>query len=166
VAVSRAINARRFSAVMRDLARVPSRVSRAVADDISDEIQRSMDASVDPYGRPWRLTRSGGRTQLLDTGGGRASIIVRPTAGAGIRITIGELHMIYHQFGGRSHLKGPSGTSADRRKHRDFGRDRDRSKGRMQPPQRMYIPFEVLPRTWGEIVLGHIEAMGQRVIDG
>ena len=162
--VSRAINAKRFSQVMREMARVPSRASAAICRDIEREIQRNMDRSVDPYGRPWRKKANGQRTTLTKTGAGRASIKATPTSGAGFKITVGLLRMIYHQFGGMSHLKGPSGTSADRKKNKNFGRDKDRSTGRNNPPKRSFLPFERLPRSWGEIVLARIEEAAQAVL--
>lgn len=157
--MSRAYNAAKFSAIMRDLAKVPSRISRQVAQDISKEIQRSMSAGKDPYGKPWPKKADGSTSKLRKTGRGRASIRVVPTAGAGIRITVGILYMIYHQFGGRSHLRG-------RRKNKDFGRDKDRSGGRNRPPQRMYIPFDTLPTSWGELALARLEEAAQKVLRG
>jgi phage gpG-like protein len=150
---------------MREMARVPSRVAPAVARDISREIQRSMDASKDPYGRPWKIKANGKRSKLLRTGRGRASILVRAARGAGFQITVGVLYMIYHQFGGASHLRGPGGSYRLRKKNKNFGRDKDRSSGRNKPPQRMFLPFDRLPDSWGAIILARLEAMGQKVID-
>src|SRR4051812_21893889 len=108
---------------MRELARVPSQAARAISDDIDKEIQRTINKSTDPYGKPWRLKRNGRPSILKRSGRGRRSIIVTPTRGAGFRIVVGILYMIYHQFGGKSHLRG-------HKKNPNFGRDKDRSAGR------------------------------------
>ncbi len=162
--MSRATNAKRFSKVMRDLARVPSRAAKSIAKEIGGEIQRSMDASEDPYGRAWRKKADGNRSQLRKTGRGRASIRVIPTVGAGFKITVGVLYMIYHQFGGASHLRGPGGSFRMRRKNKNFGRDNDRSGGRNHPPKRSFIPFDRVPSTWAEIVRDEIEKAAAKVL--
>ncbi len=168
--MSKPINAKRFSKIMRDMARVPSRSAAGIARDIEREIQRNMSASKDPYGRPWKLKANGKPSILKKSGRGRRSILVRAAAGAGFRLQVGVLYMIYHQFGGASHLRGPGKTPGqryrNRRKHKDFGRDKDRSKGRGNPPQRMYLPFDRLPPSWGEIVLSHLEADAKKVLRG
>lgn len=151
------INAKRFSAIMRELARVPSRAAKPAAAAISREIQRNMDAGKDPYGKAWKLKANGQRSQLLKTGRGRASIRVLATAGAGFKITVGVLYMIYHQFGGKSHLRG-------HKKHPDFGRDKDRGGRRNNPPKRSFLPFDKLPPAWGEIILAEIEKAASKVI--
>jgi len=164
--VSRRINAKRFSAVMRDMAKVPSRAAAAIARDIRQEILRSMNASVDPDGKAWRLKSDGKRSTLEKTGAGKRSILVTPTTGAGFKITVGLLRMIYHQFGGASHLRGPRGSYRKRHMHPDFGRDADRGGRRMRPPKRSFLPFDKLPRAWGEIVLARIEELSARVLRG
>ncbi len=158
-------NARRFSAALREMARVPSRVSAAIARDISKEIQKNFDAGVDPYGRKWRAlaqsTIDNGRQAppLTDTGAGRRSVVVRATSGAGIEIVVGLVRMIYHQFGGASHLRGPGGSYRKRRKNKNFGRDKDRSAGRGNPPKRSFLPFERMPPKWERIWEKHLKAM-------
>jgi phage gpG-like protein len=144
---------------MRQLAKVPSRASRAIADDIAEEIQRTMDDSTDPYGRPWRRKRNGKRSILKRSGRGRRGIIVSPTSGAGFRIVVTVLYMIYHQFGGKSHLRG-------HKKHPHFGRDQDRSAGRNRPPKRSFLPFDRIPKRWEEIVQKRIDEMARRVLRG
>lgn len=135
-------NAKSFSKVMRDLARVPSKASKRVARDISKEIQRNFDRGVDPFGRKWRAlapsTVAHGRhpPPLTDTSKGRNSILVKPMGGAGIVITIGVLYMLYHQFGGK----------------------------RGRPPKRSFLPSDKLPRGWGEIILGHIEEIAKATV--
>ncbi len=151
-------NARKFSAVMRDLAKVPAQASKAIARDIATQIQRDMSAGQDPYGKAWQKRRDGSTSHLKDTGAGRASIRVTPTVGAGFRITVGVLYMLYHQFGGKSHLRG-------HRKNPNFGRDKDRGGKRGKPPKRSFLPFEVMPRSWGEIITAHITELAQKRIN-
>lgn len=152
---------------MRDLARVPSQASKQIAKDVGRDIQKQMDASRDPYDRPWRHKRNGQATILEDTGRGRASIDVSATRGAGFRIIVGVLYMIYHQFGGASHLRGPGGSYRLRHKNKDFGRDKDRSGGRNHPPKRSFLPFDRMPSRWLEIVKRRLgEAMKRRVSRG
>jgi hypothetical protein len=152
-------NAKRFSKVMRELAKVPSQASRAISDDISKEIQRKMDKSVDPYGKPWKLRRNGRPTILKKSGKGRRGIDVSPTRGAGFRIIVHVLYMIYHQFGGKSHLRG-------HKKNPNFGRDKDRSSRRGRPPTRSFLPFDILPAAWEKIVKKRIEEQAKRVLRG
>ncbi len=162
------IDARRFSQVLRALAQVPAQAAAKSARDLNREIQRNFDRGVDPYGKPWkklaRSTKRRGRSDppLTHTGRGRRSVKIMPMAGAGLRLVIGVLYMIYHQFGGMSHLKGPSGTSVDRKKNPNFGRDKDRGGKRNNPPKRSFAPFEKIPRVWGEIVIGNIEALAKK----
>lgn len=155
------IHAKQFSQVMRDLARVPAQASRAIAKDISKEIQRNFARGVDPYGEPWReladSTRARGRHEppLTDTGAGKRSVKVAPLASAGIRITVSVFYMVYHQFGGKSHLRGG-------RRNPRFGTDTDRSTDRENPPRRSFLPFDALPRAWGEIILARLEEMARK----
>lgn len=117
-----------------------------------------MDAGRDPYGRAWRLKANGTVSRLRKTGRGRRSILVSPASGAGIKITVGILYMIYHQFGGKSHLRG-------HKRHPDFGRDKDRSGGRNRPPKRSYLPFDRMPSTWAEIILKRLESSARKVLE-
>jgi phage gpG-like protein len=152
------INATRFSAVMRDLARVQSRITARVAVQLRKQIISQMDQSKTPEGKAWPRRADGSRSILFKTGAGRESIKVTPNSGAGIRIVVGVLYMIYHQFGGASHLRGPGGSYAKRKKNKNFGRDKDRSSGRGNPPQRKFIPFEKLPRAWDLLILAAVKA--------
>jgi phage gpG-like protein len=151
------MNAKRFSAVMRKMAKIPSQQAAAISRDLKKEIERSMDASQDPYGKPWQATSNGGRTQLKKSGRGRASIVVAPTAGAGIRITVGKLYMVFHQFGGKSHLRG-------HKKHPDFGRDRDQGGKRNRPPKRSFLPFDVMPSRWSKIILKRYQSAAAELL--
>lgn len=157
-------NAARFSKVMRDMARVQSQIAAQVARDISGQIQRDMSAGRDPYGRAWRKKADGSMSTLRKTGRGRASIDVRALAGAGFRIVVGVIYMLYHQFGGASHLRGPGGSYRLRHKNKNFGRDADRSSGRNHPPKRSFLPFDRMPSTWLEIVRRRTEEWARKRI--
>lgn len=153
------INAKRLSQLMRDMARVPSQVSKKIAADLDREIQGNFDQGVDPFGRKWRrLARStieAGRhpPPLTDTGRGRRSVRVKAMAGAGVSIVVGVLYMIYHQFGGASHLRGPGGSYSRRKQNKHFGRDADRSSGRENPPRRSFLPQgNEMPKRWIAII--------------
>lgn len=144
---------------MREMARLQSRASAEVSRKLKAEIERRMNASQDQNGKPWRPRSDGSRTRLKRSGKGRASILVYATSGAGLRITVGILYMIYHQFGGKSHLRG-------HRKHPDFGRDADRSAGRNRPPTRSFLPFDRVPKEWQRIMQQAIENAARRVLRG
>lgn len=153
------INAKRFAKVVRDLGRLPSKASAQVAKDLSAEIQRNFERGIDPYGKRWRpladstLDRGRHAPPLTDTGHGRASVRVKSKRGAGIMIVVGVLYMIYHQFGGASHLRGPGGSYAKRHKNKAFGRDKDRSSGRNHPPRRSFLPHgNQMPPRWLAII--------------
>lgn len=148
----KAINAKRLSQLVRKLATVPAQASARIARDLNTEIQSNFDRGVDPFGRAWKglakSTQEKGRhpPPLTDTGRGRASVTAKPMAGAGVAIVVGVLYMIYHQFGGKSHLRG-------HRKNKNFGRDADRSKVRMRPPRRSFLPQgNEWPKRWVAII--------------
>lgn len=149
---------------MRDLAKVPARAARDSARDIKREIERSLDEGKDPYGTPFKRLATGGVSHLEESGAGRRSIRVVPSVGAGLKITVGLLRMIYHQFGGASHLRGPGGSYRQRHKNKNFGRDKDRSGGRNHPPRRSFLPFDKMPRAWAEIIIGNIEKAAAKVL--
>lgn len=142
----KAINAKRLSQLVRELGRVPSQASAKVAYALNREIQNNFDRGVDPFGRKWRglakSTIEGGRHNppLTDTEQGRRSVTAKSMRGAGVMIVVGLLYMIYHQFGGASHLRGPGGSYSKRHKNKHFGRDADRSSGREHPPRRSFLP--------------------------
>lgn len=151
-------NARKFSAAILELARIPSQVSAQAARDLSKEIQRSFDKGVDPFGKPWKplakATIAKGRRPppLTDTGAGRRSVIVRPAVGAGIQITVGLVRMLYAQFGGKSHLRG-------HRKNKKFGTSADLSAARGNPPKRSFLPFDEMPPRWIQIYQSSLDAV-------
>jgi phage gpG-like protein len=171
------VNAKRLSALVRKLATVPSKASSKIAQDLNREIQRNFSAGVDPFGRKWKklapATLEGGRhpPPLTDTHAGRKSVTVKPMRGAGVMIVVGLLYMIYHQFGGASHLRGPGKTAraryANRKKHKHFGRDEDRSKGRARPPRRSFLPQgDEWPKRWVTIIERAYDAASKKVWRG
>jgi hypothetical protein len=173
--MSRGINAKKFSRVMRELGRAQSQVAAVVARDIHREIQANFDRGTDYNRKPWLelsedYMEATGRHHppLTDTGAGRRSIRVMPNGGAGLRIVVGVKYMIYHQFGGPSHLRGP-GRSAlaryrNRKKNPGFGTEIDRSSGRRKPPQRAFIPWDKWPVAWSEIYLFRLEQLAAKRI--
>lgn len=165
-------NARRFSQVIRNLAKVPSQATTAIARDLNKEIQRNFDRGVDPYGRKWRplaestLERGRHPPPLTDTHEGRNSVLVTPGRGAGLKVVVGLVRMLYHQFGGASHLRGPGGSYRRRKQNKNFGRDKDRSAGRERPPKRSFLPFERMPSAWLEIIRKRIDEQARKVLRG
>lgn len=136
------MNAKKFSSVMKQLAAVPSRASRAIAADISKEIQANFDRGCDPYRKPWKklakstILRGRHPPPLTDTRKGRTSIRVTPTAGAGLRLTVGVRYMIYHQFGSPA----------------------------TKLPRRMFVPTERMPAAWAEIIMYRLEQSARGVL--
>lgn len=155
-------NARRFARALREeLARLPSQIARDVSVKIGAEIQRNFDRGVDPYGRAWRplakstIERGRFNPPLTDTGEGRDSISVEPASGAGIKILVGLTRMLYHQFGGKSHLRGG-------RRNRAFGTAADLSAGRNSPPKRSFLPFDRIPPRWVELYQESLDELSAR----
>jgi phage gpG-like protein len=131
------INAAKLAKIMRDMSKMPSRVSATIASDLSKEVQRNFDRGVDPSGKPWRklakstLKRGRRPPPLTDTRKGRRSVKVAAMPGAGIRFTVGVLYMIYHLLGGPKSEKFPAG----------------------QPPKRSFLPLGTqVPATWLKII--------------
>lgn len=151
---------------MREMARVPSRASSEIARNIKAEIEKRMSASQDPFGKAWKRRSDGSRSVLKKSGRGRNSIEVRPTSGSGLRITVAILYMIYHQFGGASHLRGPGGSYRLRHKNKKFGSDADRSSGRNHPPKREFLPQDKLPPRWEKIIQRALLNAGMMVLRG
>ncbi len=154
-----AINSARLAQLMRDMARIPSQVSKAIAADLHREVQRNFDRGVDPFGSKWQrlakstLKRGRHPPPLTDSKRGRRSVKIKPMAAAGVAITVGVLYMMYHQFGGASHLRGPGGSYRKRKQNKHFGRDADRSSGRDNPPRRSFLPQgSELPPRWIAII--------------
>lgn len=79
---------------LAELAQVPSRCARAVSTRLEELVQEEFDRGADPYEEPWAplspVTLARGRTPppLTDTSAMRASLHVRPLAGAGVGVTI------------------------------------------------------------------------------
>lgn len=94
-----------LSKILRELAKVPSRASRSIADNISKEIQKGFDRGRDPYGKKWAklapATLAKGRfpPPLTDTRLGRSNVTVSPTQYAGIKLSSTIRYMDYHLTG-------------------------------------------------------------------
>ena len=120
-----------LAARIGDLARLPSRVSARVAEDIDAAIQSEFDGGHDPYGKAWEAlapaTLDRGRTPppLTDSGAMRASLVVAPLPRAGVGIQIAH-PAAPHQTG----WSGPQGTG----------------------PARPILPAGVMPATWNEAI--------------
>ena len=90
------------SRALRDLARVPSRVSPDVARGIKREINRTFREGTDPYGRPLAplrpATLAKGRhpPPMTDTGRAKRNVTVRAAQGAGVQILSPPHPLIYH----------------------------------------------------------------------
>lgn len=125
------------------MARVPSQISARVAEDIDKEIQRNFDLGRDAFRKRWKalaastLARGRHPPPLTDTHAGRNSIDVSPLPGAGVRIIIGKVYMIYHQYGDPPHL-----------------------------PRRAFVPVEIVPSAWAEIILFRFEERAKKVLNG
>lgn len=97
----------RLHGTLRALSEVPSRAAADASVRIAGLIDESFDAGTDPYGRAWAplrpYTLAKGRfpPPLTDSGAMRASVDVKPTAGAGIEVTIGTDYATFHQTGTR-----------------------------------------------------------------
>ncbi len=77
---------------LADLASIPSRIARDVADDLNDLMEDGFAAGQDAYGRAWeplapRTLRRHGPPPLTHTGEMRSETVARPTAGAGVTLT-------------------------------------------------------------------------------
>lgn len=87
------------------LATVPSRAARDASAGIARLIDQQFANGTDPYGKPWKplaqSTRDRGRfpPPLTDTRDMRDSVAVKPSAGAGITVTIGAPYAGFHQTG-------------------------------------------------------------------
>jgi phage gpG-like protein len=87
-----------------DLAQVPARTARNVAERLHHEMQEEFDRGEDPYGNPWEplaestVDRGRSAPPLTDTGAMRFSLEVKPLRGAGVGITI-DHPALPHQTG-------------------------------------------------------------------
>lgn len=86
------------------LARIPSQVAARAAPKIQALIEAQFPAGQDSYGKAWAALRDATLAKhppppLTDTGDASRSVEVRPTAGAGIAISIGASYMLPHQDG-------------------------------------------------------------------
>jgi len=98
-----------------DLAEVPARAARNVAERLHYEMQAEFDQGTDPYGNPWKelaeSTTERGRhaPPLTDTHAMRDSLTVLPMRAAGVAITI-DHPALPHQTG----WSGPVGDGPAR----------------------------------------------------
>lgn len=101
----------RLDRVLDELARVPSRVSRPIADDLATLIDKQFARGVDAYGkawnalRPYTIAKGRGWPPLSDTHDMRDRIRVTPRAGSGIEFFIPDPGR-FHQFGWTHHWQG------------------------------------------------------------
>lgn len=97
----------RLHGTLRKLADVPAQAAKSASERIGDLIEEEFAQGTDPYGRPWAALRpytlAKGRKPppLTDSGAMRESLTVRPTAGAGIEVTMGVDYATFHQTGTR-----------------------------------------------------------------
>lgn len=121
---------------LKGLAKVPSKIARAVATRLDNRYRDMFANERDPYGRPWAplkastLRRKGGNSVVLyRTGALNAETSVTPAAGSGVKIKLGPA-AIYAQEG-------------------DPGRNR---------PPRLLLPSYGLPATWRQDIRTEAEA--------
>lgn len=87
-----------------ELATVPSRASRRIAERLSAELLSQFDRGVDPYGAPWKplakstVIRKGHSTILVDTHRMELETMALPRGGAGVELVSTEVAG-FHQFG-------------------------------------------------------------------
>lgn len=87
------------------LASIPSKVSREVADGITEQLQTEFKQGTDPYGKAWKplqpSTLKSGRhpPPLTDSGKLRDGTVAQPMQGAGVSIVLGAPYGVFHQYG-------------------------------------------------------------------
>jgi hypothetical protein len=94
---------------LSELEDLPSRITREVADEITEEIRTQFDAGTDPYGAPWApllpqtvRRKAGDRRILRRTDALSSQTVARPTSGSGIEIT--SLEYGQRHQGGTKHM--------------------------------------------------------------
>lgn len=98
---------------LRQLSRVPARVSVPFAAFVRNDLRRTIAAGQDPYGvalPPLRATtvrRKGHSRILYRTGSLQGSIDAGPLAGAGVYITVGPAYAHFHITGTRRMVARP-----------------------------------------------------------
>ena len=91
--------------MLESLSEVPSRAAREASEEIESLIVEQFARGEDPYGEPWEelaeSTRRRGRTNppLTDTHDMVDGLEVKPTAGAGIAVTLDQPYSRFHQTG-------------------------------------------------------------------
>lgn len=100
-------NFRDLMARLDDLATVPSRVSKDVAEKVAKLIDDGFSSGTDPYGNAWEpladatLARGRSEPALTDSSDMREAVSVKPLAGSGIQITSSSPYSTFHQTGTR-----------------------------------------------------------------
>jgi hypothetical protein len=128
-----------------DLASVPSRASKRLAVELEGLVEEEFAAGADPYGNAWapltettkRLRSQNTEPPLTDYGAMRASLLVKPMAGAGVAITI-DPPADKHQTGWPG-----QGTWGD-------------------GPARPILPSGTMPARWREAIEVSVEAAVRR----
>ncbi len=102
-----------LAANLGELKGIPSRISRKVAEGISEQLANQFDKGCDPYGNPWApllpqtVRRKRGDARILRrTDQLSSETVAEPTSGAGIEITSLDYGQ-YHQGGTGSMVARP-----------------------------------------------------------
>ncbi len=96
---------KQFVRALRDLAKVPSRVSSAYAEELRQQLDQQFATGQDPYGRAWAPLKPATLRQgrhpppLTDSGHMSRNITALPMSGAGVRLVSTVDYSVYHQEG-------------------------------------------------------------------
>jgi hypothetical protein len=92
-----------LSRVLRELANVPSQVSKSFAAYATKQIKAGFRAGVDPYGSPWKpnapstIRKKGHGRPNIDTGAMMVSAKAVPLPGAGVTFRVGPGYATFAQ---------------------------------------------------------------------
>lgn len=78
------------------LAKVPGVVAQEASDRLTKLVDDEFSSGNDPYGRPWKPLKNGGRSTLTETGALRGSLKVEPR-GTEIQISFSDYKIAFHQ---------------------------------------------------------------------
>lgn len=87
-----------------ELAQIPSRIARPIAEGISAELRKQFEQGSDPYGVPWRtlapytIRKKGHDLILIEHGDLERDTHARPASGAGVELVSNEIGQ-FHQTG-------------------------------------------------------------------
>lgn len=124
------MDARAFSRVLRELAKVPSKIAKVAAPRLTDRLRSGFADGVDPYGNEWAplapRTLAKGRTPppLTESGDLAGGTEVRPLRGAGLGLFAPET--LSRGAPASIHMTGDGAKL----------------------PARPYLPQYALPATW------------------